>query len=201
MPKQEATPRDARSGRPRAFSHACARMNSHLQRELARIRRIEQHQQTTVNWLNPPDQSPLVEGILAAEMRDRAGWERLIDLARHRGFRRPGRPVHRSPAERGRTRPGSRQPTGRSRADGPAEPRPVDTPSGAPSQGAQDTGHCRPPTRPPQDCASAPPAQRGVFPTYPSSSPVVKCSALALRSAVRSESRPLALGLCAGQSP
>lgn len=41
------------------FSHACARMNGELQRELARIRRIEQHQQTLVNWLNPADQSAL----------------------------------------------------------------------------------------------------------------------------------------------
>ncbi len=41
------------------FGHACARMNGALQRELARIRRIEQHQQTLVNWLNPADQSPL----------------------------------------------------------------------------------------------------------------------------------------------
>jgi hypothetical protein len=41
------------------FSHACARMNKHLQEPLARVRRIEQHQQTMVNWLNPADQSPL----------------------------------------------------------------------------------------------------------------------------------------------
>ncbi len=41
------------------FSHSCARMNRHLQRELARVRRVEQHQQTLVNWLNPPDQSAL----------------------------------------------------------------------------------------------------------------------------------------------
>ncbi|MFN7142732.1 MAG: hypothetical protein ACK4YP_03080 [Myxococcota bacterium] len=41
------------------FGHACARMNKELQLPLARIRRIEQHQQTLVNWLNPPDQSPL----------------------------------------------------------------------------------------------------------------------------------------------
>jgi hypothetical protein len=41
------------------FSHACARMNPQLQGPLARVRRIEQHQQTLVNWLNPPDQSPL----------------------------------------------------------------------------------------------------------------------------------------------
>jgi len=41
------------------FSHSCARMNRDLQLPLAQIRRIEQHQQTLVNWLNPPDQSPL----------------------------------------------------------------------------------------------------------------------------------------------
>jgi hypothetical protein len=41
------------------FGHACSRMNRQLQYELARIRRIEQHQQTMVNWLNPGDQSPL----------------------------------------------------------------------------------------------------------------------------------------------
>jgi hypothetical protein len=41
------------------FGHACARMNRELQMELARMRRIEQHQQTMINWLNPPDQSPL----------------------------------------------------------------------------------------------------------------------------------------------
>jgi len=41
------------------FSHACARMNAALQAPLAQIRRIEQHQQTLVNWLNPPDQTPL----------------------------------------------------------------------------------------------------------------------------------------------
>jgi hypothetical protein len=41
------------------FSHACARMNKALQGPLARVRRIEHHQQTLVNWLNPPDQSVL----------------------------------------------------------------------------------------------------------------------------------------------
>jgi hypothetical protein len=41
------------------FGHACARMNRELQLPLARVRRIEQHQQTLVNWLNPADQSPL----------------------------------------------------------------------------------------------------------------------------------------------
>jgi len=41
------------------FSHACARMNGDLQLVLAQIRRVEQHQQTLINWLNPADQSPL----------------------------------------------------------------------------------------------------------------------------------------------
>jgi hypothetical protein len=41
------------------FSHACARMNRDRQLVLARVRRVEQHQQTLVNWLNPADQSPL----------------------------------------------------------------------------------------------------------------------------------------------
>ena len=41
------------------FQHACARMNGDLQLALARVRRIEHHQQTMVNWLNPADQSAL----------------------------------------------------------------------------------------------------------------------------------------------
>lgn len=41
------------------FGHSCARMNRDLQVHLAKVRRIEQHQQTMVNWLNPPDQSQL----------------------------------------------------------------------------------------------------------------------------------------------
>jgi hypothetical protein len=41
------------------FSHACSRMNRDLQLDLARIRQVEQHQQTMINWLNPPDQSVL----------------------------------------------------------------------------------------------------------------------------------------------
>jgi hypothetical protein len=41
------------------FSHACARMNRALQPELAQVRRIEQHQATTVNWLLGADHSPL----------------------------------------------------------------------------------------------------------------------------------------------
>jgi hypothetical protein len=41
------------------FSHACSRMNRDLQLALANVRRVEQHQQTLVNWLLPADQSPL----------------------------------------------------------------------------------------------------------------------------------------------
>jgi rubrerythrin len=41
------------------FGHAAARMNGALQPALARIRRVEHHQQTMVNWLLPADQSPL----------------------------------------------------------------------------------------------------------------------------------------------
>lgn len=41
------------------FSHSCARMNRRLQGLLARVRRVDQHQQTLVNWLNPPDMSPI----------------------------------------------------------------------------------------------------------------------------------------------
>jgi rubrerythrin len=41
------------------FSHAAARLYGGLQQSLALIRRIEQHQQTMVNWLLPADQTPL----------------------------------------------------------------------------------------------------------------------------------------------
>lgn len=41
------------------FSHALARHDARLRGPLARVRRIEHHQATLVNWLNPPDQSPL----------------------------------------------------------------------------------------------------------------------------------------------
>ncbi|MGE3681921.1 MAG: hypothetical protein AB7G93_09360 [Bdellovibrionales bacterium] len=41
------------------FSHACARMNQDLRVPLAMVRRVEQHQATMVNWLLPPDMSPL----------------------------------------------------------------------------------------------------------------------------------------------
>ncbi|WP_447976528.1 hypothetical protein [Candidatus Nitrospira bockiana] len=48
------------------FSHSCARMNQDLQRSLATVRRIEQHQATMVNWLLPADQSP-IETTIAYE--------------------------------------------------------------------------------------------------------------------------------------
>jgi len=41
------------------FLHALARMNGDLRKEAARVRRVDQHQQTLVNWLLPADQSPL----------------------------------------------------------------------------------------------------------------------------------------------
>jgi hypothetical protein len=41
------------------FQHACARMNRELQQPLARVRRLEQHQATTINWLIGADHSPL----------------------------------------------------------------------------------------------------------------------------------------------
>ena len=41
------------------FMHGAARLYPALQRPLAVVRRIEQHQQTLVNWLLPADQTPL----------------------------------------------------------------------------------------------------------------------------------------------
>ncbi|MEX0732269.1 MAG: hypothetical protein WED00_06390 [Aquisalimonadaceae bacterium] len=41
------------------FQHAFARMNRAMQGPLARVRRVEHHQQTLVNWLLSPDASPL----------------------------------------------------------------------------------------------------------------------------------------------
>lgn len=41
------------------FQHACARMSKVLQPHLAKVRRVEHFQQTMVNWLLPPDLSPL----------------------------------------------------------------------------------------------------------------------------------------------
>ncbi|WP_426756706.1 hypothetical protein [Myxococcus sp. Y35] len=39
--------------------HAFARINRDLREPLALIRRVEQYEQTLINWLNPPDQTPL----------------------------------------------------------------------------------------------------------------------------------------------
>jgi hypothetical protein len=41
------------------FKHLCGRFNENLRLPLAQVRRVEQFQQTTVNWLLPPDMSPL----------------------------------------------------------------------------------------------------------------------------------------------
>jgi rubrerythrin len=41
------------------FQHAAARMYAKLQRPLAMIRRVEQHQQTMINWLLSADHTPL----------------------------------------------------------------------------------------------------------------------------------------------
>ncbi|HLL00655.1 MAG TPA: hypothetical protein VK539_08725 [Myxococcaceae bacterium] len=41
------------------FKHILARMSRQLREPLALVRRVEHHQQTMINWLNPPDQSPL----------------------------------------------------------------------------------------------------------------------------------------------
>src|SRR5690606_8647657 len=41
------------------FSHSCARMNGELRPALAQVRRVEQHQATTINWLIGADHSPL----------------------------------------------------------------------------------------------------------------------------------------------
>ncbi|HLU67955.1 MAG TPA: hypothetical protein VKZ63_16835 [Kofleriaceae bacterium] len=41
------------------FAHVMARLSGELRAALAQVRRVEHHQQTVVNWLNPGDQSPL----------------------------------------------------------------------------------------------------------------------------------------------
>lgn len=41
------------------FSHMAARMNRDLREPLARIRRVEHHQATAINWLLGADHSPL----------------------------------------------------------------------------------------------------------------------------------------------
>jgi hypothetical protein len=61
------------------FSHLASRMNADLRLPLARIRRVEQHQATMVNWLNPADQSPL-ETTIAYEQ---VAIEVTAHLARH----------------------------------------------------------------------------------------------------------------------
>lgn len=50
------------------FSHACARMNKHLQAPLAQIRRIDRHQANTINWLIGADHSPLETTIAYEQM-------------------------------------------------------------------------------------------------------------------------------------
>ncbi len=41
------------------FQHYSARSHKELRQPLAEVRRVEHHQQTLVNWLLPPDQSPI----------------------------------------------------------------------------------------------------------------------------------------------
>jgi hypothetical protein len=41
------------------FLHALARVQGPLRLDAARVRRIDHHQQTLINWLHPPDQSTL----------------------------------------------------------------------------------------------------------------------------------------------
>lgn len=41
------------------FQHMCAQLNGELRAPLARIRRVEHHQQTMINWLLGADHSPL----------------------------------------------------------------------------------------------------------------------------------------------
>jgi hypothetical protein len=41
------------------FLHAVARFHGSLREPAARVRRVDQHQQTLINWLTPPDQSAL----------------------------------------------------------------------------------------------------------------------------------------------
>ena len=63
------------------FSHSCARMNKDLQPHLAKIRRVEAHQQMLVNWLNPADQSPIETTI---------GYEQVaIEVTAHLALSEP----------------------------------------------------------------------------------------------------------------
>jgi rubrerythrin len=61
------------------LQHMAARFNRDLREPLARLRRVEHFQQTTVNWLNPPDQSPL-ETTLGYEQ---AAIEITASVAQH----------------------------------------------------------------------------------------------------------------------
>lgn len=61
------------------FQHTCARMNADLQLPLASVRRHEHHQQTMVNWLLPPDLTPL-ETTIAYEQ---AAVEVTAQVAQH----------------------------------------------------------------------------------------------------------------------
>ena len=73
------------------FSHACARMNARAAGAAGRVRRVEQHQQTLVNWLNPADQTPLETTIgfeqVAIEVTASVAQKRAGPLSR------PGLPV------------------------------------------------------------------------------------------------------------
>ena len=68
------------------FSHAAARLYPRFHKQLALIRRIEQHQQTMVNWLLSADHTPLETTIgfeqTAIEVTASADAEVLVfDLA------------------------------------------------------------------------------------------------------------------------
>ncbi|WP_437574917.1 hypothetical protein [Sorangium sp. So ce887] len=63
------------------FLHSFARMNRDLRRVLAQVRRVDHHQTTVVNWLNPPDQSPLETTI---------GYEQVaIEITAHAALSEP----------------------------------------------------------------------------------------------------------------
>lgn len=61
------------------FSYACSHTNRHLQRELAQVRRVELHQFTLVNGLNPADQSALETAVAMEQM----AVETTASLAQH----------------------------------------------------------------------------------------------------------------------
>jgi hypothetical protein len=53
------------------FGHAYGRMNRNMQIPLAEVRRVEQHQQTMVNWLIGADHSPLETTSPTSKWRSR----------------------------------------------------------------------------------------------------------------------------------